>query len=84
MLSDDRAATPSQIARKYGVGVHKVLHWIGTGELRAINVATNVVGRPRWVVTADALADFERRRSAQPKPAPRRHPRKKIDVIEFF
>ena len=80
------AATPRQIASRYGISVHKILHWIATGELRAINVATEIGRRPRWVVPSEALTDFERRRAAQPRPPPRRRKRrgKLPDVIEFF
>ncbi len=45
-----RGLTPNELARRYGVGVHKVLGWIGRGELRAVNVATDASARPQWVV----------------------------------
>ena len=79
------ALRPTDIARRYRVSVHKILRWIATSELRAINVATDIARRPRWIVTPEALAEFERRRAAQLAPAPRRRRRKKrADVIEFF
>ena len=85
MLDDTSPLTPNQIARRYGVGVHKVLSWIARGELHAINVASDASKRPQWCILPDALADFERRRAAQPAQAPsRRQRRKKTDVIEFF
>lgn len=57
--------TPPEIAETLAVARAKVLAWIRSGELRAINVATSIKGRPRYVVFADDLAAFERSRSNQ-------------------
>lgn len=54
--------TPSEIARMLRVAPEKVVGWIRAGELRAVNIATRPTGRPRWVVSQDDLAAFERRR----------------------
>jgi predicted site-specific integrase-resolvase len=32
------ALTPKQVAEKYGVSVHTCLHWLATGQLKALNV----------------------------------------------
>ena len=83
-MNHHRGYTPNQLKARYGVGVHKILNWIKNGTLAAVNVASNPHGRPQFVIMPEAVADFERRRSAQPKaPAPRRR-KKKTDVIEFF
>lgn len=76
--------TPNDLARRYGIGIHKVLGWIGRGELRAINVASDPRGRPQWSILPEDLAAFENRRLATPAPklAPRR--KKQTNVIEFF
>src|SRR4051812_5843705 len=42
----DRAMTPPQYAAKLGVSVEKVHGWIRRDELRAINVAAKLGGRP--------------------------------------
>ena len=84
MQADAIPLTPNQVARRYGVGIHKVLGWIARGELRAINVASDASKRPQWCILPDALEDFERRRAAQPVPAPRRRRRQKSEIIEFF
>ncbi len=78
--------TPPEIARMWGVSVEKVLTWIRTGELTAINAATSRTGRPRYLVDVKALAAFEDRRQvvAQTATTPRRKPRQKQGVIEFF
>ncbi len=82
----DRAISPAQFAAKFAIGVHKTLALIASGELAAINVAAKIGGRPQWRITAEALAEFERRRSAQPKPvtAGRRRKKQVAGVIEFY
>jgi hypothetical protein len=40
---------------------------LARGELVALNTA-EPGGRPRWIVTAEALAEFERRRAGGPAP----------------
>jgi hypothetical protein len=57
--------------------------WIRRGELRAINTAPTPSGRPRFVVTPDSLAEFERSRevTALPKPAKRR---KRITRKDYY
>jgi len=72
--------TVRDLARRYRVGPDKVRGWIARGEIRAINTATALCGRPRWVVIPDALAVFERRRASGPPLVPKRKPRKTIAV----
>jgi excisionase family DNA binding protein len=78
--------TPPQIAERYGVSPDKVLAWIRAGELRAINIATKVGGRPRYAVDETDLLAFERGR--QVKPPGQQRMRRRLphrgDVIEFF
>jgi transposase len=82
-LAPDHIAglTVRDVARRYRVGEDKVRGWIGRGELRAINTATALCGRPRWVVPIEALTEFEQRRAGGPPPKPprRRRPREAID-----
>jgi transposase len=70
MTSDNPGAglTVADVARRYRVGEDKVRGWIARGEMRAINTATVLCGRPRWVVPVEALAEFERRRAGGPPP----------------
>lgn len=70
--------SPPAIAKRYGIKPVKVLAWIAAGELVAVNVAERSNGRPRWRVSPEALADFERRRSSRPAAQPRRNPRKQV------
>lgn len=75
------------IARAHGIGENKVRHWIATGELRAINVATRPGQRPRWRIAITDLEEFFRRRSnaavVEPGPTPRRR-REDDEVISYF
>ncbi len=82
----DAYLTPPVVARRYGVSVDKVLAWIHRGELAALNLADRLGGRPRWRISPEALAAFERSRSATPPPAqaPRRNSRQTAEVQHFF
>jgi hypothetical protein len=75
-----RGWTVRDVAGRYRVGMDKVRGWIRRGELRAVNTATALCGKPRWVVTNEAMAEFERRRSSTPPAKPQRmrqkHPQK--------
>jgi hypothetical protein len=82
--NDTRAISPNAYARRLGVNVHKIISFIRSGELQALNLATDRAGRPRWKLTAEAIANFERRRAALPQPKLSRRRRKKDNVIEFF
>jgi excisionase family DNA binding protein len=56
--------TVREVADLERVSQEKVLAWIGTGELRAINVASTHGCSPRWRIARDDLALFEQRRAA--------------------
>jgi hypothetical protein len=77
--------TPPQVARAWGVDVAKVLTWIHSGELRAINAAEKLGGRPRYLISRADLEIFEQRRAVQPQTTtPRRRRRQPAGVIQFF
>jgi hypothetical protein len=67
-----RKLTPPQVAKAWGIDVLKVLHWIKTGQLRAINGARTAGGRPRYLIDVEDLKAFEHARSAIPLPTPTR------------
>ena len=75
--------TPPEIARRWGVSPEKIIGFIRSGELRAINGATNCGGRPRYLVDVTDLALFEQRRSVTPMPKMRKR-RAPAGVIQFF
>jgi hypothetical protein len=62
-----RNLTPPEIARRYGIATAKVIGWIRSGELAALNLATSTRTRPRYSVTLEALEEFERHRAVVAK-----------------
>ena len=64
--ADPTWLTPPQFAKRLGVQAQKVLGWIRSGELRAVNVADRTGRRPRWRISAEAAEEFLRRREAVP------------------
>ncbi len=50
-----RVLTPPVLAKQLGCDPNKVLHWIRTGQLKAINIAKDTGGKPRYVITPEAL-----------------------------
>jgi len=79
------AFTPPEVAARYGVKPSKILGWIRSGELAAMNLATSLSGRPRFRITAEALAEFEARRTVAPVVKPKARPRRHTaGRIEFF
>lgn len=76
--------TPPELARRWGIGVDKVLGWIRRGELRAINVATTLGIRPRWLIDPADIAAFEERRAASPPPAKIRRHRSAMQITEYI
>lgn len=81
-----RWLTPPQIARERQIRVGKVLGWIRSGELAAVNCAARPHGRPRWRVSAEALAKFDSARSNRrelPQEV-RRSQRRHEEVTQYF
>jgi hypothetical protein len=76
--------TTGEVARRYRVGEDKVRGWIRRGELRAINTADPLAGRPRFVIPPEALASFEKGRAAARPPKPTRRKKKPSGYIDFF
>ena len=61
---------PKQIAKELGVNVSKVLGWIRSGELVAINTSDSA--RPRYRISREAYAQFLESRSTAPAENPKR------------
>lgn len=79
--------TPREVARERRVRVSKVMGWVRSGELEAVNHASNRLGPPRWKISSAALANFDAARSSRTlgTPGPRRRRRSdEIAVKEFF
>lgn len=81
----ERMITPPILAERLGVGVHKILGWIQRGDLRAVNVATDPTGRPRWALEPDEVERFlAARASTPPAPATRTRRKAAAGVKEYF
>jgi hypothetical protein len=82
-LGQRQKLSPPQLARLWGVDAVKVARWIESGELRAINAATNVGGRPRYLIDRADIAAFELRRATSASVSVPRSRRQRADVKEF-
>jgi hypothetical protein len=63
---EKRKLTAPQLAKLWGVSTHKVIHFIRTGELRAVNLASSVSNRPRYAIDVDDVRRFEAARQVVP------------------
>jgi hypothetical protein len=79
-----RGLTVADVAARYRVGEDKVRAWIRRRELKAINTATALCGKPRFVVLPDALVEFETSRAAAEPPKPPRRRKKRIDFVDYY
>jgi helix-turn-helix protein len=79
-----RGFTVADVAARFRVSPDKVRGWIRRGELAAVNTSTLLCGRPRFVVTPEALAQFEAARS--PALPPKRERRKRLPpgYVDYF
>jgi excisionase family DNA binding protein len=77
--------TPPEVGKRLGVNAEKVLGWIRSGELRAVDVSIHHgSGRPRWRISEADLEDFLHARSATPAPKTRRRRSMVGNVKEYF
>jgi hypothetical protein len=75
--------TVADAARRYRVSPDKIRAFIARGELAAVNTASVLCAKPRWIILPDSLAAFERRRASGPAPKPRRRPRQ-TGLVDYF
>jgi excisionase family DNA binding protein len=90
-LSERRAGAVSStfsvrdLCERYGVSEHTILQWIRSGELKAVNVGRKPgTKKPRWRITAEALAAFELARTPTPPPPRMRRKKRPAEVIQFY
>jgi hypothetical protein len=87
--SEDKAPkffTPPQLAEEFGVDADKILGWIRSGQLVAVDMVATQGGRPRYRISAEEAQAFQKRRSSAPPPKspPRTKPPKDDDTIKFY
>jgi hypothetical protein len=83
MSAETRGLTVRDVARRYRVSPDKVRGWIVRGELDAVNTSAVLCSKPRWVITPEALAAFERSRHGGPPPTPLRR-RRRREVKDYY
>ncbi len=71
-----RAMTVRQLARLLGVAPTRVRGWIKSGQLRALNLASSPLARPRMLILPDDWEAFRRAHAAVPEQPPKRRRRK--------
>ncbi len=74
--------SPPEVAKRLGVKPEKVINWILSGRLRAINVSNGT--RPRYRIDLQNLADFERSLSVVTAPKRQRRRKKDDDGVHDF
>jgi hypothetical protein len=79
-----RGLTVADVAARYRVSPDKVRAWIRRGELAAVNTADRLCGKPRFVVTEEALAAFEQSRNAAVPAPPKRHRDRKQTFVDYY
>jgi excisionase family DNA binding protein len=73
--------TPPQAAELLAVDPSKVIGWIKSGALAAIDVSNG--RRPRYRISQEAIEDFLRRRSTKPAPKPIQRQKRQQAIKEF-
>jgi hypothetical protein len=76
--------TPPELARRWGISPDKVLAWIKSGELRAVNGALKVHGRPRFLIDVADIIAFEQRRMVAISSQACNRKRQPAGVIQYF
>jgi hypothetical protein len=85
VIATRKKISPPALATQWGVDVQKILTWIRSGELRAVNLATDRNGRPRYAIDQADIAVFEASRAVTPPARPvRRRRASQEGVIQFF
>ncbi len=79
-----RGLTVLDVAKRFRVSPDKVRGWIRRGELLAVNTADNLYGRPRFIISPESLAAFERGRQAATPTAPKPRRRKRTNLVDYY
>ncbi len=79
--------TPPQLAKLWGVSADKIVSFIKSGELRAIDVSSNRGSvRPRYLIDRRDIEAFEASRAVVPPAAKPKRRRRRCDsaIKEYF
>jgi len=84
MCDDLQGYRVADLCRRWKVGADKIHGFIRRGELLAVNVATNLSGRPQWRITPESVTLFERRRSSGKPDSPKRQRRRGPAEVDYY
>jgi hypothetical protein len=76
--------TPRELAHRWRVSPDRIRALVRSGELPALNLATTRGGRPRLVILPEAVAAFERGRSAATPPKKPQRRRRVAAAVDFY
>jgi len=82
--SSRRKITPPQYARQLGVDKAKVIAWIRSGELRAIDASTHRGTKPRFLIDVADIEAFEQDREVLPACPPPRVRRNRRSTVKQY
>jgi hypothetical protein len=72
-----RKITPPMLAERWGVSSDKIVHFIVTGQLRAIDASLRRGDRPRYLIDEDDITAFEASREVVPQKPVTSHSRRR-------
>jgi hypothetical protein len=76
--------SPPAAARELGIDPVKIIAWIRSGELTAVDLSTRLGGRARWRISRESLDTFLANRACRPQMKAVRRKKRSSSVIEFF
>ena len=84
-MSNKKKLTPKELAAMWGIHATKVIAWIRSGELRAMDASQKPGGKPRYRIDIADIEAFERARQITPSPKPTPPKRRRLErVTKFF
>ncbi len=66
-MTPSKYISPRDLAKRWGVAPDKVLQLIHSGQLRAVNLAINSEGVPRFRISEEEIKRFEASRTKEVK-----------------
>ncbi|MGA2259562.1 MAG: helix-turn-helix domain-containing protein [Thermoguttaceae bacterium] len=76
--------SPPTLAARWGLDKAKIIGWIRSGELRAINAAAKRGGRPRYLIDVEDIQAFEQVREVLPACPQRRVRRNRHTIVKKY
>lgn len=85
IVTERRKITPPELAARWGIAPEKVIVWIKSGELRAIDASLFRGGaKPRYLIDETDIEAFETARQVAPPLPTSRRRRNTTDIVRNF